>query len=206
MSPQFEVPTMKRSLLASFVFSVAFVLAALAAPNAARAEETDAQPFGIGYKIGNGIGFVGADAIVRAIPYVAFDLQANYLSISQADQGTGTTVTATGYGFAPTVQGQLKPVGHTPYLGLGFAYAHLSLGGTSGSVSALLVNAGYEWRFASGVGVLVGGGIQDIGSVHLVSADGSSSISEAGGAHFNLEAGVRYYFPVASKTAPPPAP
>jgi hypothetical protein len=194
---------MKRLPLVSLVFSFAFVLASLAAPNAARAEETDAQPFGIGYKIGNGIGVVGGDVIVRAVPYVALDLQANYLSISQSEQGAGTTVTASGYGFAPTVQGQLKPVGHTPYVGLGFAYAHLTLGGTSGSVSALLVNAGYEWRWASGVGVLIGGGIQDIGSVHLVSADGSSSISEAGGVHFNLEAGLRYYFPV-KKTAPEP--
>lgn len=193
---------MKHVLFVALIFSSAFVVASLAAPTAARAEETDAQPFGIGYKIGNGIGVLGADAIVRAIPYVSIDLQANYLSISQSDEGTGATVTASGYGFAPTVQGQLKPVGHTPYLGLGFAYAHLSLGGTSGSVSALIVNAGYEWRFASGVGILVGGGIQDIGSVHLVSADGSSSISEAGGAHFNLEAGLRYYFPI-SKPAPP---
>jgi hypothetical protein len=192
---------MKRLPLVSLILS--FVFVSLAEPNAARAEETDAQPLGIGYKIGNGIGVVGGDVIVRAIPYVALDLQANYLSISQTDQGTGTTVTASGYGFAPTVQGQLKPVGHTPYLGLGFAYAHLTLGGTSGSVSALLVNAGYEWRWASGVGLLVGGGIQDIGSVHLMSADGSSSISESGGVHFNLEAGVRYYFPV-SKPAPAP--
>jgi len=193
---------MKRLSLVSSVFSLAFVLASLAGPNAARAEETDAQPFGVGYKIGNGIGFVGGDLIVRAVPYVAFDLQANYLSVS-VDQGTGTSATASGYGFAPTVQAQLKPVGHTPYLGLGFAYVHLSLADVTGSASALLVNAGYEWRWASGVGVLVGGGIAEIGSINAMSSNGSS-ISESGGLHFNLEAGVRYYFPVASKTAPEP--
>lgn len=191
---------MKRLPLASLVFPLAFVVASLAGSNAARAEETDAQPFGIGYKIGNGIGVLGADAIVRAIPYVSVDLQANYLSES-VNNGYGATQTATGYGFAPTIQAQLKPVGHTPYLGLGFAYVHLTLGDVTGSASALLVNAGYEWRFASGVGILVGGGIADIGSIHAMSADGSSSISESGGVHFNLEAGVRYYFPI-SKPAP----
>ena len=74
----------------------------------------------------------------------------------------------------------------------------------TGSASALLVNAGYEWRFASGVGVLLGGGIADIGSVHATSADGSTMISEAGGVHFNIEAGVRYYLPVTKSTAPAP--
>ncbi|HLK89714.1 MAG TPA: hypothetical protein VKZ18_07465 [Polyangia bacterium] len=70
---------------------------------------------------------------------------------------------------------------------------HLSLRDVTGSASALLVNAGYEWRFASRVGVLVGGGIADIGSIKAMSSDGTS-ISETGGAHFNIEAGVRYYF------------
>jgi hypothetical protein len=190
---------MNRRFFASLVFS-AVVVASLAAPSAARAEETDAQPIGVGYKIGNGIGFLGADLIVRAIPYVAVDLQANYLAES-VDEGSGMTATASGYGLAPTVQAQLKPVGHTPYLGLGFAYVHLSLGDVTGSASALLVNAGYEWRFASGVGILVGGGISDIGSIHAMSADGST-ISESGGVHFNIEAGVRYYFPVIGKQSP----
>jgi hypothetical protein len=197
----FASPVFASPVLASPVFAFFFVVASLAGLNAARAEETDAQPFGIGYKIGNGIGVLGADAIVRAIPYVSLDLQANYLYQSVTEGYSGTTATATGYGIAPTLQAQLKPIGHTPYLGLGFAYVHLSLNGATGAASALLVNAGYEWRFASGVGILVGAGIADIGSIHAMSADGSSSISEAGGMHFNLEAGVRYYFPV-SKPAP----
>jgi hypothetical protein len=181
----------------SVVFSFALVLVLLGGTQTARAEETEARPVGVGYKIGNGIGFLGADVIVRAIPYVAFDLQANYLSES-VDDGSGTTGTATGYGFAPTVQLQLKPVGHTPYLGVGFAYVHLSLGDVTGSASALLANLGYEWRFASGVGVLLGGGIADIGSISAMGADGRT-ISESGGLHFNIEASVRYYFPFGGK-------
>ncbi len=167
-------------------------LVSLGRPGTARAEETAANPIGIGYKIGNGIGFLGADVVVRAVPHLALDLQANYLS-EAVDTGYGTAETATGYGLAPTLQFQFKPVGHTPYIGVGFAYVHLSLRDVTGSASALLVNAGYEWRFASGVGVLVGGGIADIGSINAMSSDGTS-ISETGGVHFNLEAGVRYYF------------
>lgn len=169
-----------------------FVLASLGLQRPAHAEETAAQPIGIGYKIGNGIGFLGADVVVRAVPHVALDLQANYLS-EAVDTGYGTTDTATGYGLAPTLQLQLKEIGHTPYLGIGFAYVHLSLRDVTGSASALLVNFGYEWRFASGVGVLVGGGIADIGSISAMSSDGTS-ISESGGVRFNIEAGVRYYF------------
>jgi hypothetical protein len=183
---------MKRLSSAFLVFSIAFVLVLLGRPRAARAEETEGHPFGVGYKIGNGIGLLGADLIVREIPHVAFDLQANYLSES-IDEGYGSTETATGYGFAPTVQLQLKSFGHTPYVGIGFAYVHLSMGEVTGSASALLVNIGYEWRFASGVGILLGGGLADIGSINAMGADGSS-IHESGGAHFNIEAGVRYYF------------
>jgi hypothetical protein len=190
---------MKRPSIAFAVSSLAlvFLLVSLGRPRAARAEETDAQLIGLGYKIGNGIGLLGADVVVRAIPHVALDLQANYLS-QAVDTGYGTTDTATGYGLAPTLQLQLKPVGHTPYLGIGFAYVHLSLRDVTGSASALLVNVGYEWRFASGVGVLVGGGIADIGSINAMSSDGTS-ISETGGMRFNIEAGVRYYFGGSSK-------
>jgi hypothetical protein len=185
---------------AAWAASLAFALVLLGGPRAARAEETDEHPIGLGYKIGNGIGFLGADVLVRAIPHVTLDLQANYLS-EAVDTGYGSAETATGYGLAPTVQFQLKTFGHTPYVGIGLAYVHLSLRDVTGSASALLVNFGYEWRFASGVGVLVGGGLADIGSIHAMSSDGTS-ISESGGAHINIEAGVRYYFGGSSK---PPA-
>ena len=157
----------------------------------AHAEETDPHPVGLGYKIGNGLGIVGADLLLRLLPHVVFDLQANYLSLSESD-GLGTTQSVTGYGLAPTVQFQLKPIGHTPYLGIGMVYAHESLNNVTASATGLLVNAGYEWRFASCVGVLVGGGIADIGTISAT--DGTTTIKQAGGVLFNLEIGVRYYF------------
>jgi opacity protein-like surface antigen len=157
----------------------------------AQAEETDPHPVGVGYKIGNGLGFIGADLLLRLVPHVVFDLQANYLSLSETVYG-GTTQTVTGYGLAPTVQFQLKPIGHTPYLGIGMVYAHESLNDVTASATGLLVNAGYEWRFASGVGVLVGGGIADVGEISAT--DGTTTLKQSGGVVFNLEVGVRYYF------------
>ncbi len=157
----------------------------------AHAEETERHPVGVGYKIGNGIGFLGADVILRLIPYVAFDLQANYVSVSEQIYD-GASQSVTGYGLAPTVQFQLKPIGHTPYLGIGLVYVHESLNDVTASATGLLVNLGYEWRFASGVGVLVGGGIDDLGK--LSATNGTTTIEQSGGVIFNLEAGVRYYF------------
>jgi|SRR5450631_703383 len=157
----------------------------------AHAEETDPHPVGVGYKIGNGIGFVGADLVLRLVPHVVFDLQANYVSLTEPVYG-GASQTVTGYGLAPMVQFQLKPIGHTPYLGVGMVYVHESLNGVTASATGLLVNAGYEWRFASGVGVLLGGGIAYVGKISAT--DGTTTIEQSGGLIPNLEIGVRYYF------------
>jgi hypothetical protein len=157
----------------------------------ARAEETEPHVVGVGYKIGNGIGFLGADLILRVLPHVVLDLQANYVLLSESVDG-GPDQTVTGYAFAPTVQFQLKPIGHTPYLGVGLVYVHESLNDVTASATGLLLNLGYEWRFASGVGVLVGGGIDDLG--RLSATNGTTTIQQSGGVIFNLEAGVRYYF------------
>ena len=157
----------------------------------AHAEETEPHPVGVGYKIGNGLGFLGADLLLRLIPHVVFDLQVNYVSFSESLYG-GASQTVTGYGLAPTVQFQLKPIGHTPYLGIGMVYVHESLNDVTASTTGLLVNAGYEWRFASNVGVLVGGGIAVVGKVSAT--DGTTTIERSGGVLPNLEVGVRYYF------------
>ena len=156
----------------------------------AHAEETEVNKLGVGFKIGNGLGILGADVLVRAVPHVALDLQANYVSVSSTD-GSVTT-TARGFGLAPTVQLQLKPIGHTPYVGLGLVYARLKAGDVTGSATGFLINVGYEWRFASGVGVLVGGGAADVGEIRAT--NGIEMVSRPGGWLLNLEAGVRWYF------------
>jgi len=174
-----------RKIVSSIVGKALLVAACLVAlaPRPAQAEEVEVRKVGVGYKIGNGIGFVGGDVVLRLVPHVVLDLQANYASVDGM----------TGYGLAPTVQLQLKEVGHTPYLGAGIQYATLSDAWRGGYVTGFVVNAGYEWRFASGLGVLVGGGIQDIGTLHVTKGM-LASPAPAGGVHVNLEAGVRYFF------------
>jgi|KBSMisStaDraftv2_1062788.scaffolds.fasta_scaffold131846_2 hypothetical protein len=170
----------RAAFVALLLVGVAMVL--LGARPAHAEEEVQIRRIGLGYKIGNGIGFTGGDIVLRLIPHVAFDLQAAYASIDGM----------TGYGLAPTIQLQWKEVGHTPYVGTGLQYANLSDATRGGYVTGFVVNAGYEWRFANGLGVLVGGGIQDLGAVHATK--GTVVNDNPGGARFNIEAGVRYFF------------
>jgi len=143
--------------------------------------------FGIGYKIGNGLGFVGGDVIVSPAPHLVFDLQANTFSASTSSG------TATGYGLAPAVQGYLREPGvSTPYFSAGYLYATLALNGVTASLKGFFVNAGYEWKWTSGFGILLGGGVAYFAS--LKATDGFTTIEENGGAHFNLEVGFRFMF------------
>ncbi|HVY60201.1 MAG TPA: hypothetical protein VHF22_01050 [Planctomycetota bacterium] len=171
---------------ANYALTIALLIgfsSALLGASPAHAEETQSRTVGIGYKVGNGIGFTGGDLIVRAVPRVVLDLQASY----------GAVDGLTGFGVAPTVQFQWKPVGHTPYVGVGVAHARLSNDSVGGYVTGFVANAGYEWRFASGLGVLAGGGVQDHGPVHVTRG---SAVNESkwSGPSFNLEAGLRYFF------------
>jgi hypothetical protein len=146
------------------------------------------RKIGVGYKIGNGLGFVGADVIVAPIEHLAFDLQINYLSESEGSEGT-----ATGLGFAPAVQGRLfGGQRSTPFAELGWAHVSLSLNGVSASGSALFANVGYEWRWDFGLGLILGAGVAHLGTVSAT--NGITTVSEAGGTFFNLETGVRYMF------------
>jgi hypothetical protein len=141
------------------------------------------RKLGVGYKIGNGLGFVGADVIIAPVEHVALDAQINYLS----DHG------ATGTGFAATVQGRFfGNQRSTPYIGLGFVHASLTLGSQTGSLSGFLANVGYEWRWNEGLGILLGGGLAHVPSVTVT--DGVTTVEEAGGWLPNLEFGVRYMF------------
>jgi hypothetical protein len=158
-----------------------------ARPSAAQEAAEPRRPVaGIGYKIGNGIGFLGADVIVAAIPHLSIDVQANYFQLAT---GSGT---AKGYGLAPTAQLELRPVGHTPYLGLGFVYARLALDNVTASASGVVVNLGYQWRFENGLGIILGGGLAYLGDVRAT--DGVTTVEREGGALPNLEAGLRYFF------------
>jgi hypothetical protein len=172
------------------------LLAIGAIERTARAEEVVERKLGVGYKVGNGIGFAGGDLIYRAFPHVGFDLQINYFGAKDS-LANGSPVTYSGVGLAPAVHAQLRPIGHTPYLAVGAIYARLAAhheGDTiTGTGAGFFVNAGYEWRFASGVGVLLGAGVGDLVSMHFAGPSASADMNP-NDVYFNIEGGVRYFF------------
>ena len=172
-----------------FAVVVAVGLLARVAPTRAQGEPepTVRKHVGVGFKIGNGMGFVGGDVLISPIDHLTLDLQANYLSTNTSGG------TATGYGFAPTVQGHLfAGQRSSPYLGVGMLYATLTLDNVTASASGVVANAGYEWRWSSGVGILLGGGIAYLGNIHA--SDGVTTVDAPAFTHVNIEAGLRFMF------------
>ena len=140
---------------------------------------------GIGYKIGNGVGFFGGDIVINPIDHVSLDLQANYASV-------GTSVgTASGFALVPGLQLHLKARQESsPYIGAAFIYLKLSANNESVSATAAAFNAGYEWKWDSGLGILLGGGV-----AHMMNVNASNGVTYNGkGTFFNIEFGVRYMF------------
>jgi hypothetical protein len=152
---------------------------------------TPEKHLGVGYKIGNGIGFMGADVIIAPIPHLALDLQANYESATVSNGFT--TQTATGYGVAPELQGRLyEGQVNTPYVGVGFVRVSLKAFDITASANGFFVNGGYEWRWDSGLGILLGAGVAHVSGVHAT--NGIDTIDRGGFTAFNLEVGLRFMF------------
>ena len=142
------------------------------------------RTLGVGYKIGNGLGLAGADVIVAPIEHLAFDAQLNDLV------GYGN---ATGWGYALAGVWRLKGGQQsTLYADVGFAHAKLTLSPQTGTAWSFFTNVGYEWRWDSGFGILVGAGLAHIGTITVT--DGVSTDQVKGGWAPNLEAGLRYMF------------
>jgi hypothetical protein len=164
------------------------ILLLLASTAHADATDTpDSKTVGIGYKAGNGIGFFGADVIVNPTAHLGLDLHAAVFPV------TGNGENALIYAVAPAVQGYLfGGQRSTPYASVGIVYAHLTLGGATASVLGTFVNLGYEWRWSSGLGVQLGGGISYINKAEAT--DGQSMVSFGGNINPNIEIGVGYMF------------
>lgn len=128
--------------------------------------------FGIGYKLGNDIGFLGADLILNPHPNVSLDLQ-----VGMDQGGTEQSTVA----FAPAIQFHMTPMGPigAPYVGVGYKYRL----GTSEIQAAQGVfgNVGWQFRPMPSVGILVGVGYQQ-------------RLEPANEGIFNYEAGIRYFF------------
>jgi hypothetical protein len=160
----------------------------MAAPAARAPDESVSKVLGVGYKVGNKLGFVGGDLVVTPIDHLTLDLQVSWYSASSP-----TGASATGFGLVPALQYHFKSGwGSSAYIGVGYLYTRISLGDMTKSGRGGALNAGYEWRWPNGLGVLVGGGLAYIGAFELT--DGLNTIKSNEGVQPNLEAAVRYMF------------
>lgn len=97
---------------------------------------TENNTLGVGYKLGNGLDFVGADLIYNPLPNLSLDLQIASLP--------GRV------GFAPQVQYHLDPL-NGPYVGVGYL---------ASTFSGVFGNVGWNLRPFPNVGVQAGVGYQ----------------------------------------------
>jgi hypothetical protein len=180
--------------IATFVLVSLSTLAA-AQPNGeptapAPAPAPAAKMFGVGYKAGNGIGFLGADILVAPIPHMAIDIQGAFMPVTVV--GPNTNDSGTVYAVAPALQFSLWDGRSTPYISAGMVYAHLALGGATASVLGTFGNVGYEWRWQSGLGIQLGGGVGYINKGEA--SNGTSMVTIGGKVNPNIELGLRYMF------------
>ena len=151
--------------------------------------EPPSKLFGIGYKLGDGIGIFGADIVINVLPHIAIDLYAAFVPVSSGTTGDD----ATEYAMAPAIQYELRTGQRsTPYAAVGFQYAHLTLDNVSASATGGFANIGYEWKWRSGLGIQLGGGIQYLTKADAMSS--TTSVTIGGKANPNLEFGIRYMF------------
>lgn len=174
----------------------AFVLLALSSSTALAdppgetppAAEPAERMLGVGYKMGNGIGFFGGDVIINPAPHLSLDLYGTYVSLAASNGETGT-----GYAVAPAIQGHLREGQQSgPYAAVGMQYVHLALGDVVGSGTGVFANLGYEWKWRGGLGIQLGGGVQYLSKVEAT--NGSTTVMDGGKVNPNLEFGIRYMF------------
>jgi hypothetical protein len=155
------------------------------APEVTGEEPAPVRTLGVGYKLGNGMGFVGGDIVINPIEHLSIDLQANYASVG-TNRGT-----ATGFALVPGLQGHLLGGQRSgPYLGAAFLYLKMGVDGDSVSATGLAFNVGWEWKWNTGLGIILGGGV-----AHIMNVSATNGVEYNGKTTmFNLEAGIRYMF------------
>jgi hypothetical protein len=148
------------------------------------AEAAPREPIlGVGYHPGNFVGPLAFDVILRPLPHIAGDVQIGAWSL---DNGVRALA------VAPQLQWEFRRGWQTPHVGLGFRFEEVwSEGVTASSKGGFLVG-GWQWRWQSGLGVLVGGGVLYRTPVTLNSP--RAGYWSAGGFNGTYEVGVRYFF------------
>ena len=139
---------------------------------------------GVGFHAGNFIGPLAFDFIIRPLPHIAVDLQAGYWS-SASD--------ARGLAVAPQLQWEFRRGWRsTPYAGLAFRYEEDWLEGVRATSKGGFLVGGWQFRWRSGFGVLLGGGVLYMTSVTLNTP--RASYWSSGGWFGTYEVGARYFF------------
>jgi len=139
---------------------------------------------GVGYHLGNFIGPLAFDVILRPLPHIAVDVQAGF---SSSEMGVHTLA------VAPQLQWELRRGWRsTPYLGLGYRYEEDRLDGVTATSKGGFLVGGWQFRWQSGFAVLVGGGVLYMTPLTLNTPVGSTWSS--GGWFGTYEGGVRYFF------------
>jgi hypothetical protein len=139
--------------------------------------------FGVGYHPGNFIGPLAFDFIVRPRPQVAIDVQVGYSSLVDDVHGVG---------IVPQLQGEFWPGWQTPYVGLVLLYEEVWSEGVTAASEGAGVTGGWQFRWHSGFGIILGGGALYMRDVTVRTA--RSGYHFAGGMYPTLEIGVRYFF------------
>ncbi len=167
--------------ISPFLFSALLLASSTAALANETETSTEASTLGVGYKIGNGVGFTGVDILVSPIPHISLDLQVSWMGGFD-----------TGIAVVPELQYSLDAEGSSPYLGIGGLYLYAEDGGITESGFGFVSNLGYEWKWDSGLGLQLGGGVSYIQEITVT--NGISSTTIGGKYNPNLELGLRYRF------------
>ena len=117
--------------------------------------------------------------MVSPIPHFGLDIQVAWVSGFDS-----------AFALAPSAQGYLFERGSTPYIGTGFQYVNATLDGVTASGVGFFANVGYEWKWKSGLGILLGGGVQYL--QEITARSGSTMVTVGGQTAPNLEFSVRY--------------
>jgi|SRR5579863_7616847 len=147
-------------------------------------EAASTEPsFGVGYHPGNFIGPLAFDIILGPLRHVALDLQVGYWSLEN---------NAHGLGVAPQLQWEFWRGWQTPYAGLLFRYEEVWSDGVTAASKGGAVTGGWQFRWRSGIGILVGAGVLYKTTVNINSP--RTSYYSSGGTYGTYEIGVRYFF------------
>jgi hypothetical protein len=139
---------------------------------------------GVGFHPGNFIGPLAFDVIIRPLPHIALDLQAGYWS---------SEIDAHGLAVAPQLQWEFwRGWRSTPYAGLAFRYEEDWLDGMRATSKGGFLVGGWQFRWRSGLGVLLGGGVLYMTSVALNTP--RAGYWSSGGWFGTYEVGARYFF------------